>query len=134
MSKQTKGKRTSDQVKRAGLLAYFGSPMLLLSVAAALALGVGWVLLVNEGQFLGREIAERESRRDTLSDGYVRENTAWNKMKSRDNVLAKLSEWDIVMGEPCYDQIVQLPLDGRPIQARSHEVAVISATSYAHNN
>ena len=130
MKKQSKTKsqtpRKGRAVKKPASGGYFGSPIFLLLAAGVVCGGLFWLRLVNECQTLEREIQRRESSRRVLRDTYVRENTSWNKMKSRDNVLAKLAEWNIVMGEPCYDQIVQLPLDGVPTRRRAPEAITVS--------
>ena len=121
--KRQVSRKTKPTQSRGG---YFGPPLLLLIVCIITIGGVVWVKLITECQDLERAIQKCEKSHRSLRDKYVRENAAWNKMKSRDNVLAKLSEWNIVMGEPCYDQIIQLPMDGSPTRTRSSDTVSVS--------
>ncbi len=128
MSKRKEAKRKSSgrkgEMRSKG--GYFGSPALLLMLILAAGGGVVCVQLMNDCQDLERLIQKREKKRVSLRDSYVHYNSSWNKMRSRDNVLAKLSEWNIVMGEPCYDQIVRLPAGGSLPRRHSGEVTSVS--------
>lgn len=133
MSKTTKTKagraRRSNSARTTSSGGYFGSPVVLVFAAAAVLVSLLFLRLTSKSQDLEREIQAKASLRGSLRDAYVRENASWNKMKSRDNVLAKLADWNIVMGEPCFDQIVQLPMTGGPLTRRAPEAVIVGYAS-----